>query len=370
MQFQDIPGQSTTKKALIQASERNKIAHAQLFSSVEGGAGLSLALAYASYLLCTDKTSEDSCGTCPSCVRAHKGIHPDVHYFFPRITIKKEEYDKKIGGFMQSFRDFIQESPFGLLGDFVLKAGYENKALNISKDDSKRLIKSVSMKSVEGGAKIILVWMPEYFHPAAANAILKVLEEPPANTMFFLVTHAYESLMATITSRSLLFSIPPFSDDEVAAHMEKNGHDATRAATFARMAYGSIGEAIQLSQDADDLAYIEFREWMLDCFNNKFADLTNRAEDFGKSGKLAQRSSLQFALNILRETIISGEEKLTTRSGDEAKFIANFGKKLSAPKKQKMYNELNEAVIHLDRNANAKMKHFHLSTVFSEMFRK
>ncbi|MCP4457020.1 MAG: DNA polymerase III subunit delta [Cytophagales bacterium] len=370
MQFQDIPGQSPVKTALIQASERNKMAHAQLFSSVEGGAGLALALAYSSHILCTNKAGGDSCGTCPSCLRVQKGIHPDVHYFFPKTSIKDSDYDKKLGGFIQSFRDFIQERPFGLLSDFALQAGYENKVLNISKEDSRRLIKTVSMKSVEGGAKIILIWMPEYFHPSAANAILKVLEEPPANTLFFLVTHTYESLMATITSRSLLFSIPPFSEEEVASYLQAKDLDGERASVFAKLAYGSIGEAEQLSSEADDLAYVEFRAWMLDCFNNKFADLTSRAEAFGKSDKLAQRSTLQFALNILRETLLTNEPRLTTRTGEEATFISNFGKRVSAENTQKMYEELNNAISNLERNANAKMAHFHLSSVFSEMFRK
>ena len=369
MQFQDIPGQEGIKQALIKASERGKMAHAQLFSSVEGGAGLAIALAYSSFVLCTNKTGQDSCGTCPNCLRVQKGIHPDIQYFFPKTSVKDSDYKKKMGGFMQSFREFSQEYPFGLLNDFVLQAGYENKALNISKEDSKRLIKTVSMKSVEGGAKIILVWMPEYFHPSAANAILKVLEEPPANTLFFLVTHAYESLMATITSRSLLFSLPPFSVDEVAEYLGAKGMEKEQATTFAKLGNGSIGEAEQLSIDANELAYVEFRAWMLDCFKNKFAELTRRAEEFGKAGKPAQKSSLQFALNILRETLISDKPKLATREGDEAKFIGNFSVQLTSENKQSMYTELNTAILNLDRNANAKMTHFHLSTVFSEMFR-
>lgn len=369
MQFQDIPGQSSVKTALLQASERNKIAHAQLFSSVEGGAGLAIALAYSSYVLCSNKIVDDSCGTCPNCVRVQKGIHPDVHYIFPKISVKDADYDKTLGGFMQSFRDFIQEYPFGLLSDFALLAGYENKGLNISKKDSKRLIKTVSMKPVEDGAKIILIWMPEYFHPSAANAILKVLEEPPPNTLFFLVTHAYESLMTTITSRSLLFSIPPFREKEIASYLQKKDVSADQANVFAKLANGSIGEAEQLTSEPEGLAYVEFRAWMLDCFNNKFAELTRRAESFGKSDKLKQKSSLQLAMSILRETLLKNEPKLTTRTGEEATFISNFGKKISEENTQKMYEELNDALSNIDRNANAKMTHFHLSTVFSEIFR-
>lgn len=368
MQFQDIPGQSVIKKTLVRAGEQNKMAHAQLFSSIEGGAALALALAYSSYVLCANRTPEDSCGICPSCVRGQKGIHPDVHYFFPKTSVKDADYDKKISDFIQSFRHFIQRHPFGLLNDFIFQAGYEDKVLSISKEDSKRLIRTVSMKSVEGGAKIILVWRPEYFHSSAANAILKVLEEPPANTLFFLVTHAYESLMTTIISRALLFSVPFFSTQEIASYLQKKGVEAARSDTLARRAHGSIGVAEQLGTEVSEFAYVEFREWMLECFKGKFLLLLNRSEAFGKSEKFVQRNLLQYALNIVRETLVVKNEKLTTREGDEAVFIGNFGAKLTAKNKQTMYEEFNTAILNLERNANAKMVHFHLSTIFCPLF--
>ncbi len=369
MRFQDIPGQEKLKQALTQAVDQNKMAHAQLFAGQDGGAAFPLALAYSAYILCSNKSNGDACGECSSCSKISKGIHPDVHYFFPK-TGSEKDYDKKLPEFLKAFREFIQESPFGLFSDFASKGGFENKSPNISKEDSRRLIKAVSMKSVEGNAKIILVWLPEHFHASAANAILKVLEEPPPNTVYLLVSNAYDGLLATIKSRALLFMVPPFSDVEITEHLVQNGLQQEQAQQVARLAQGSIGEANHLKIGDDSLAYEEFRKWMLDCLGNKFSSLMSRAEVFGKSGKLAQQASIHYALTIIRETMVIGNAELATRSGSEGQFITKFNQFLPSAAKGKMYKELNDALYHLERNANAKMVHFHLSSRFSQLLVK
>ena len=206
MKFSDIPEQTDLKQALVDAVSTNHLAHAQLFYGKDGGAALPLALAYSQYIMCSNKVDGDSCGTCPNCVRVAKGIHPDIHYFFPKVSVTEREYEKQLPAILQSFRDFISQKAFGLLSTFLADSGFQDKTVLISKDDSRRLIRNVSMKSVEGGTKVILIWLPEFFHPTAANAILKVLEEPPPDTVYLLVTNAYENLLATIKSRVLLFN--------------------------------------------------------------------------------------------------------------------------------------------------------------------
>lgn len=371
MKFADIPGQENLKSALVLSVRQNKMAHAQLFAGQDGGAGLALALAYAQYIMCANRSEEDSCGTCPNCVRVSKGIHPDVHYFFPKISTSEADYEKKLPEFLKSFREFIQDRPFGLFSEFTLQAGFENKNLLISKEDSRRLTRTVSMKSVEGSTKMILLWLPEYFNPASANAILKVLEEPPANTVYLLVSNAYESLLPTITSRTLLYNVPPFSTDEVSQHVSAAASiDEDKSGHLARLSQGSIGMALSMISDEDNMAYEEFRSWMLDCLGNKFSSLIDRSEAFAKSGKLAQRSSIQFALTILRETMVAGQPELATRQGAEAEFISKFNNFLTYNSKVTMYEELNNSLMHLERNANAKMVHFHLSSRFSQLLVK
>ena len=195
--------------------------------------------------------------------------------------------------FLASFRTFIQENPFGLFSDFTLYAGFENKNLLMSKEDSRRLIRTVSMKSVEGGIRIIHIWLPEYFNLISANAILKVLEEPPPNTIYLLVTYAYESLLTTITSRVLFVRCTPFFQmSRSGEYLVNNGLNASKAAQLSRLSNGSLGEVLHLDTDRDQIVYEEFRQWMLDCLDNKFSDLIKRSEDFARIGKLSQRSSL------------------------------------------------------------------------------
>ena len=177
MQFSLIPGLVDLKRALIQASKNNHIAHAQLFSGEEGGAALPIALAFATYLLCENKTSEDSCDECPNCQKMKKYIHPDVHFFFPSPssestskTKKEEERHKQ----SRLWRDFLIEHPFGILDEWIERLSAENKQNQISKYDALQIIKTVSMKSFEGGFKILFIWYPEFMHLSAANAILKV----------------------------------------------------------------------------------------------------------------------------------------------------------------------------------------------------
>lgn len=370
MKFADIPGQSELKQALRLGFHKNKMAHAQLLAGVEGGAALPLAMAFIQFIFCENRSIEDSCGSCANCVRVQKGVHPDIHYFFPRPSFPKDQKDKKMGEALQSFRDFLQKTPYGLLSQLADSAGFADKNLLINKEDSKRIVQTVSMKAVEQKAKVLLIWMPEYFHPAAANAILKVLEEPPAHTLYFLVSHAYEGLLSTITSRTLLYNVPPFMPEEIADQLKEKGMEADKALQASKMAHGSLGVAMQAGEEADAMAYQAFREWMLHCLNNHFDKLLLASEGFAALGKQQQKSSLEFALNILREALIADQPILRSRNGDEANFVKKFNSFLPFENKQKMYEELNQALYNLERNANAKMTHFHLSSVFSQLLQR
>ena len=180
MQFSAIPGLSELKDQLIGAFKKGKVAHAQLFSGVSGTAAFPMALAYASFLMCQNRNDNDSCGSCPNCTRIQKSIHPDVHWYFPKVSAAdRGKYEKVLAEALPLWRSFISESPYGSFDDWALSYGQENKNLQISREDSRQILKNVSMRSVEGGYKIIFIWGVEFMHPAGANALLKVLEEPP-----------------------------------------------------------------------------------------------------------------------------------------------------------------------------------------------
>ena len=195
MRFGDIHGLEETKKHLTTSAQRNHVAHAQLFSGVEGSALLPMALAFASYLNCENPTDEDSCGECSSCSKSLKYVHPDIHFVFTvRSTEKITGKDVVSKSYLPAWRNFLLENPYGNSVDWAIEFGGENKQLNISRQESREMVDALSLKAFEGKYKIMIIWMPEKMHPAAANGILKILEEPAANTVFLLVSPQKEQL--------------------------------------------------------------------------------------------------------------------------------------------------------------------------------
>ncbi|MFT6866953.1 MAG: DNA polymerase-3 subunit delta' [Cyclobacteriaceae bacterium] len=370
MQFAEIPGLLEIKKSLISSFEQNHIAHAQLFNGVEGGGALPMALAFSTFLLCENKQPDDSCGTCPNCQKMKKHIHPDVHYFFPKLTFStSSENEKHHAETQKNWREFAAKKPFSGLGAWVSLNGFSNKNMLITKEESRRIIRTVSMKSFEGDFKILLIWCPEYMHPSAANGILKVLEEPPTQTIYLLVTYAYESLLPTIKSRVQLFSIPPLSYGEIQKYLEDNASaDPVKAKQISRMAGGSIGKAMHELESVGEVAYQSFQSWMRLCLSRDFASLAQLSEEYFKSSKPDQRNTLEFGLTLVRESILSkaGGDNFIVREGDEKAFIVKFGAAVTLEALEQMYLDLSEALRNLARNANAKITFMSLSLSISE----
>ena len=180
MRFSDIPGLEETKSVLINAVKNNHVAHAQLFYGIAGSANLSLALAYIAYLNCESPEESDSCGRCAACIKIDKHVHPDLHYIFPKAGKQKEADNSNVSAeLLAAWRSFMVDKPYGSLQEWAEESDMGSKQLSISKDDSKHIIKTVSMKAFEAKYKVILIWMPELMNIASANTILKVLEEPP-----------------------------------------------------------------------------------------------------------------------------------------------------------------------------------------------
>jgi len=363
MQFSDIPGLHELKTQLTTAYSRGKVAHAQLFSGRSGTAVLPMAMAYASYLMCENRTETDSCGTCPNCLRIKKLIHPDIHFFFPKISAAdRGKYDKVFSEALPKYRDFLATNAYGDLQAWAGAYGQENKNLLISREDSRYLLKNVSMRSVEGGYKIIFIWYPELMNQSSANAILKVLEEPPEKTLYLLVSYSYDLLLATITSRTQLVAVPPNSSGEIKEYLLQQGASDAHATNAANLAEGRIGLALGLLEEESDHEYQAFQKWMLECWNKDLTSLIRRSEDFSKAGKTAQRSTLDYALSLIRNSVIhAGGQRPPAHTEGEASFISKFSDRIGTPRLEKMYQMTNEAMIHLERNSNPRITHLNLS---------
>ncbi|MFN3404347.1 MAG: ATP-binding protein [Cytophagaceae bacterium] len=373
MQFSQIPGLVETKKTLMASVQNSHVAHAQLFMGSEGGANLALAVAYATYINCESRVENDSCGTCPSCVKYNKLIHPDLHFVFPVATTKHVPKDPLSSLFMNDWRKFFLDNPYGGVlnwGEFI---GSENKQLNISVEESRNIIKNISLKPFEAEYKILIIWLPENMHITAANAILKVLEEPPQKTLFLLVTNNSEKIITTVLSRTQKVKVRPFTDEEVKHYLkEKQGFDDKKATQLAYLSDGNLNEALRLASEIEEDNHQMFRDWMRVCFKkNNVAELMEWMEAFQKLGREGQKSLFHYGLGILRETLVCRYSKDLLRLNEEdMKFVEGFSKVLDEWKVENISKQLNEGFYHIERNANAKIVFLDMSFQISAIMKQ
>ena len=370
MLFSQIPGLAEVKKVLIDAVHNNHIAHAQLFLGAEGALNLPLALAYTTFLHCQNRGETDSCGTCSACSKSLKYIHPDTHFVFPMGNIKgsKDEETFKIEK-LKTWRSFLLQQPFGNVEDWANFYGGEDKQANISREESREIVKALSLKSFESKNKVMLIWQPEYMHPSAANGILKILEEPTPNTYFILITNAADRLLPTIISRTQLITTPLLQDKELEDFLiSKNNTEEKRAAKASQLADGNLNLALKILTKEEDNNTQRFIEWMRSCFKKDYLMLVGMAEEYHNLDKLSQRSMLTYSINMLRETLLhlSGAGVINRTRGEELQFVQNFGKVLNWQKIEKASTLMGEAIFHLERNGSAKMIFLDLSVNLSK----
>ncbi|GMQ30388.1 hypothetical protein [Algoriphagus confluentis] len=363
MQFAEIPGLPETKEKLINAVKFNHLAHALLFHGPEGSANLTLALALATYLFCENPGELDSCGTCSSCQRMKKLILPDMNFAFPEVGKDKDE-DKKDDeedktDNLSRWREFVQYQPYGSIHDFIYFLGFEKKQLNISRAAGRRIIQTLSLMSFEGGYKIMLIWAPEYMHPSAANSLLKILEEPPAKTIFILVTAQADQLLTTILSRTQKILVRAFTDEEIKSHLVDQGLcDPKSAEQVAMLADGNLGEAFRLLDNTEDHTVREIRDWFRLCASKNMKEIFSLSDLFHKRDKEAQKSMMLAGLNVTREIMLKNLDidQLLRTTEEDLDFISKISKKvLTEDHVEKMYEAFNKAHYHLERNGNAKM---------------
>ncbi|GGZ33893.1 DNA polymerase III subunit delta [Echinicola pacifica] len=377
MLFSSIPGLTETKDRLVTAIKNNHLAHALLFHGPEGSANLKMALALATYVNCANPGENDSCGTCSSCQKMAKLVHPDLSFTFPLpgSMIKEEDGDKaKKGDILVPWRDFVINKPYANLQDWIYHNGFEKKQLNISKAAAKQIIQTLSLKSFEGGYKTILVWMPEFLNSSAANALLKVLEEPPEKTLFLMVANQPEQLLTTILSRTQKVLVRAFTDTEIEEHLVAQGLSSPAAAQqIAPLADGNMRDAYRLMDQVVDENTAKFRDWMRICFTLDINKVTQWADQYQLQDKEGQKALLLTGLNILRESLLkrSQLEELMRSSPSDRDFVENFSTKaLTENKITDLYKLLNDAHYHLERNASAKILFANLSFNMARVLRR
>lgn len=354
----------------------NHLAHALLFDGPSGSANLTLALALAQYVNCEERQHDDACGRCASCVKIQKLVHPDLHMVFPVANLAK---GKTSEAYLSDWRKFLLDTPYRTLPDWLETVGADNKQGNISAEEARNILQKLSLKAYEGAYKIMLIWLPELMNVPSANALLKVLEEPPAQTLFLLVTNQPDKLLITILSRTQRIAVRAFTDEEVTTHLRQHLNlDETTARRMAYLADGNLAEAQKLAKQNDTPTrssgpdnHTWFADWMRTCYRQDLITLVKQADQFDGFSKEKQKGLIDYSIRLYRDLFLwqQGASALLRLPDDELTFVKNFAKHLTIQHIEQIVADLNEAAYHLERNARAKMILLDMSLTFSRLIR-
>lgn len=372
MFFSDIIGQQAARDHLLHAVEQNRLSHAMILLAPEGAGGLPVGLAFAQYLVCENRQPHDACGQCSACKKAAQYIHPDIHFSYP--VIPRKAGDKPIStDYITEWREYIAQQPYGNAYDWLQFIGAENKQGNITAHECSDIIRKLNLKSFESEYKILFMWMPEYLGNEG-NRLLKLIEEPPANTIFILVAENQEQILATILSRTQLVKINPLSkQDVVDALVARNQAPGPRARQIATIASGNYREALQLLQHAENDYHELLRNWLNCIFMQNRQGLQDWVEHMAsaKMGRENQKQFLRYFINVLEHSLRVQymDRSQLAFSDEEVDFAEKLKKLANLGQMEQITEELDNAYYHIERNANGKILFHALSIRLQYIFK-
>jgi len=359
MQFSDVIGQEEVKERLIRSVKENRVSHALLFLGAEGSGSLPLSIAFAQFLVCENPGEDDSCGKCPACLKMKKLVHPDVTFSYPVTTREKVKNPKSVD-FVTDWRKAVLHNPYLGYNEWISELDSENKQGNISVDESADILRRLNLKSVEAPYKIVIIWLAEKMNTAAANKLLKIIEEPPERTFFFLLSENYEQIIPTILSRTQLVKLKKISDEEMTkALIERHSVSKDSAHKIAHRAGGNYLEALYLMQhhDEDENENKQFLEWMRACLKMNLKAINDITLELAGTSREQQKLFLQNGLHILRECLVINyaDRSMIRFEGEELESFKKFSPFVNAANSDRFVEEFNSAHFHLERNANFKI---------------
>jgi len=393
VQFKDIIGQEDVKRHLIEMYAQNRLSHALLFLGKEGNGGLTLAIAFAQYVNCDlvngrtksnendlfgdaspttpqqHSVAEDSCGTCLSCQKAAKFIHPDIHFSYPSYTRKANERSIATN-FITEWRNFIVEHPYGNNYDWLQFIAAENKQGNISTHECEEIARKLSLKSYESEYKFLIMWMPEFLGKEG-NKLLKLIEEPPAKTIFIFVAENEQLIIPTILSRTQLIKIPALSVGNIEnALIEQHQLAADKAHQIAIMSEGNFREALQMLETNEDNWEQILRAWLNSILKTGPVAQVKWIEEIAKIGREKQKQFLKFFTHLLEQAVrleMMGDQANEMDESNELlnaqlDFASRLNRLCDIQQKEAIIHELDTATYHVERNANPKIL-FHALTI-------
>lgn len=376
MGFENVIGQEHIKQHLQTSAENGRIPHAQLFVGKEGCGTLSMAIGYAQFLLELSSNHPEA-----TRLKASKFQHPDLHFAFPVTTNDSVKKHPVSNLFLEDWRAFLKEQPYGSLFNWLQFIGVENKQGMIGVDEAQDIVKKLQLKSYEGGFKVMIIWMAEKMNIAAANKLLKLIEEPPAQTIFLLVTENEDQIINTIKSRCQALHFPALSaQDIVQTLINQEEVSENEASKIAHQAEGNYNKAIHLlHQDSSDLQFEQwFIKWIRAAFRAKgnaavIQDLVSWSDEIAKSGRETQKHFLHYCLQFFRQALLLNYQspELVFLETQTPKFdLKNFAPFVHSGNIQAINKELNDALYHIERNGNAKIILLDLSMKLTRFLHK
>jgi DNA polymerase-3 subunit delta' len=400
--FRDVIGQEDVKRKLAEMVQHNRLSHALLFLGKEGSGALPLAMAFAQYVVCdkrrpvtdnrrpvsddrpagaslfgeepapaetqpetTDQKQEtsppDSCGTCPSCQKAAKLVHPDIHFSYPVVT-KKAGSPPLSTDYATEWREFIRQFPYGNVYDWLQFIEAENKQGNITAQECNDILRKLNLKSFESGYKILVLWMPEYLGKEG-NKLLKLIEEPPADTLFILVAESEAEILSTILSRCQLVRVPAIETSAVeGALVERSKVSPGQARSIAGISEGNYREALHLLQHADEDFGNLLRDWLNATLKNQPTVQAKHMEEIARMGRENQKQFLRYFTHLLEQAIrlqlLEGEARealLESMSPFEKDMAPKLNRAMKIEQQEAVAQELDKAAYYIERNANARI---------------
>lgn len=360
MRFSEVAGHADLKQRLIQSVTEQRVPHAQLFHGPQGSGSLALALAYATYLSCQERQDGDSCGKCPSCVKYDRLVHPDLHFVFPVFTTKSVKKDPVSDDFIAAWRNALIENPYITPNQWYSYIGMENKQGSIIKRESEEITKKLMLKSYESDFKVMIIWMPEKMNKTASNKLLKLIEEPPPMTIFLMVPEDTGPMLPTILSRTQMIRVPRIAEEDLLDALKKKhavSEEVLKSAV--KISGGNYVKAEENLMTSEDSAYqLElFIRIMRLAYSREFQEIFVWVEELAGLGRERQKAFLAYVIRMIRENYLLNKEQgeLVRMTAGESEFSKKFFPYINDRNVPAMVQELNEASIHIEANAYARI---------------
>ena len=352
--FEQVIGQREVQERLMQMVNENRLPHAIMLCGPQGAGKLALAIGLAKRLLAT---------------KVVKNLeHPDLHFTYPTIKLPSMGSDHKpiSDDFAREWHELIMAGPYFTMNEWLEQMGGENQQAIITAGESDELVRKLSLKSSQGGYKVSLVWLPERMNIECANKILKLLEEPPSQTVFIMVCQEPDKLLETIRSRVQRIDVKKIADEDVkSALMEKRGLDEDTARRISRMANGNWLKAMaMLSVDSENELFLDmFQTLMRLAYMRKVKELKAWSEQMGAMGREKQKRFLEYFLRLVRENFMYNfqNEELCYMTQREEEFARNFARFINEANIMDISDLANLAIRDIGQNANAKIVFFDMA---------